>query len=204
MKKILSVFLVLTLMFAMTSCFEDDFEDQDLSEVVNPITQCQSAQELVEATGISLDAPEGAKDVKYSYIDTGVAGAALVAQVEFKLDDNQYCYRAKETAATSLYSAVETDPDAEQEELGEMMEETIEECGEFAGLYDEWRASASVDVAYTREGVVAFNEGGSGFISWLDVVPGALYCLSMTNNSSQDLLMQMAEKCFVPMQGDVQ
>lgn len=196
--------MILSLMFAMTSCFDDDFEDQDLTEIANPITECKTVDELLDATGISLDAPEGAEDVIYSYIDSGVAGAPLVAQVEFTLDKNQYCYRAKETAGTSLYSAVETDPDADEEELSEMMEETIEECGEFAGLYDDWKASASVDVALTREGVVAFNEGGSGFISWLDVAPGVLYCLSMTTNSSQDLLTQMAEKCFVPMQGDAE
>lgn len=202
MKKILSIFLALSLIFVMTSCFEDDFEDQDLSEIANPITACKSAEELTQATGISIDAPEGATEVSYSYIDSGVAGAPLVAQVEFSLDDNQYCYRAKETAATTLYSAVETDEDAEQEELSEMMEDTVEECGEFAGLYDEWKASASVDVALTREGVVAFNKGGSGFIAWLDVAPGALYCLSMTNGASQTLLMQIAEKTFVPMQGE--
>lgn len=201
MKKILSIILALSMIFVMTSCF-DDFNEDDLSEVANPIVQCQTAAELTDATGVSIDAPKGATDVVYSYIDSGIAGEPLIAQVEFSLKDKQYCYRAKETAGTSLYSAVENDVDAEQEKLSEMMEETIEECGEFAGLYDEWKSAASVDVAKTRDAVVAFNKGRAGFIAWLDVAPGFLYCLSMTDGATQKLLMQTAEKSFVPMQGE--
>lgn len=201
MKKLLTILLALSMVFVMTACGDDS---DDIAEMKNPITECSSVDELLEATGISLDAPEGATDVRYSYIDSGVQGESIIAQVEFTLDDNQFCYRAKDTAATSLYSAVETDEDADLDELSEMMEETIEGCSEFAGLYDEWKASASVDVAGTREGVVAFNEGKSGFIAWLDVVPGAMYSLSVTSGATQDLLMNTADKIFVPMQGDAE
>lgn len=198
MKKILSAILVLTLIFAMTSCFDDDFEE---SEIVNPIVECKTAAELMDATEIDLDAPAGASDVKYSYIDLGSGGPSSVpiAQVDFTLDDNQYSYRAKLTKATTLYSAVENDMDAEQEELSEMMEDTIEECGEFAGLYDEWSSCASVDIDKKREGIVAFNKGKSGFIAWLDTTAGVLYSLSMTEKCTQNLLMTTAEKSFVPM-----
>ena len=204
MKKVISIFMILSLMFAMTSCFDDDFEDQDLTEIANPITECKTADELLEATGISLDAPEGASDVIYSFIDTGVAGESLVAQVEFTLDKNQYCYRAQETGKTSLLGDVASDSNVSADALTAAMSKAIEEYGEFAGLYDEWGSSASVDIAQTREGIVAFNDGKSGFIAWLDVVPGVQYCLSMVEKCTQDLLMTTAEKCFVPMQGDAE
>lgn len=202
MKKLLSILLMLSLMFVMSSC-GNDVESDETAEITNPVTECQTTDELLDATGISLDAPKGATEVVYSYIDIGSTTAAeVIAQVAFTLDGNQYAYRAKKTDATSLYAAVERDPDADQEELSEMMEETIEECGEFAGLHYEWKSAANIDLANTREGVVAFNEGKAGFVAWLDVAPGVLYSLGMANNSTQDLLINTAEKCFIPMQGE--
>ena len=202
MKKFITLLLTLSMLFVMTAC-GNDFESEDLSEVANPIVECKTAEELVKATGISLDAPSGAKDVTYSYINTTVSGdGQYLAQVEFKLDGKSFCYRAQETSKTSLLGGAASDPNVSAEALTAAMSEAIEEYGEFAGLYDEWGSSASVDIAQTREGIVAFNDGKSGFIAWLDVAPGVQYCLSMLEKCTQDLLMTTAEKCFIPMQGD--
>lgn len=203
MKKILSILLSLSLVFVMASC-GNDFESEDLSEIANPITECSSAQELLDVTGISIDAPKGATNITYSYIDIGQSSEEFyLAQVDFELNGKQYFYKAKMTNKTTLSSAVATDEDADVDDLEDMLEDTAEEGGEFAGLYDEWKSASLIDVAGSREGVVAFNKGHAGYVAWLDVAPGALYCLGMTSGSSYDLLVNTAEKCFVPMQGDV-
>lgn len=206
MKKIIALVLSISMLFVMTSCsipfLSEDADSNKLSELENPIVACSSAEELLEMTGISLDAPKKATDVYYSYINSsGENGLEYLAQVEFNYDDNNYCYRAQETSETTLYEAALYDVNASSDDLSKSMENTVNACGEFAGLYDDWSASASIDVK-NRDGVVAFNKGKSGFVAWLDVAPGVIYSLSMTENSSQDLLMKMAEKCFKPMQGD--
>lgn len=199
MKKILSAFLVLSLMFVMVSC-DNVFESEDLSTIANPITECRSAKELTKATGISIDAPTGAKNVTYSYIDIGRGSNEFyLAQVDFTLDGNQYFYKSKMTNKKTLYSAIATDEDADADDLEDMLEDTAEEGAEFAGLYDEWKAASLIDVAGSREGIVAFNKGHAGYVAWLDAVSGALYCLGMTSGSSYDLLVNTAERCFVPM-----
>ena len=42
----------------------------------------------------------------------------------------------------------------------------------------------------------------TGFIAWVDIVPGFVYNLCMKDNADSEILMNLAEKVFVPMQGD--
>ena len=137
-----------------------------------------------------------ATDVSYGYIEIkdDDDSTEYIAQVCFTLDDEQYCYRAKETGEVRL---VEQD----EENIEEALEDAIEEGTELSGLYEKWKASATVDIS-EREAVVAFNEGKSGFIVWLDVVPGVMYTLSMDDNCTQDLLSETAYRCFETIQGD--
>ena len=45
-------------------------------------------------------------------------------------------------------------------------------------------------------------EKDRGFIAWLDVVPGILYNLCMEKGANQEILQNLAETVFVPLQGE--
>lgn len=205
MKKLLSIFLVLAMAFAMTACGKEKAEESEeagVSTVSNPIQKCESADELNQTVGIVLDAPKGAKDVQYQYI-VDKEGKPEIGEVIFTLDGKQYDYRAKFVGDTSLVdSKVESDENASAEELSGALDGVITKWQEMAGIYSKFKASASVDMK-NMSAVAAFNEGKDGFIVWLDVAPGIAYTLSMDNDCTQDLLMKTAEKCYVPSQGDV-
>ena len=204
MKKFLAIMLAVAMIFAMTACGDVD-DAVENSEVANPVTTCASADELTKATGISIDAPEGATDVTYSYIsDADDDGTEYIAQVDFTLDGNTYNYRCESTDERSIFDTeTQNNQNASEAELQDMMNDAIEDGAELAGLYDKFGASASVDLEAGPEAIVAFNEGKSGFIAWVDVVPGFMYSLSMSEGVTQDLLMTTADKTFVSMQGEV-
>lgn len=182
MKKILVLLMAMMMTLAMCACGNDAAEET--SEVANPVHEC-TQQEMLEVTGMSLDAPEGATDVEYGYIENG---EEPIAEVEFEFNDIDYCYRAQSTGETSL---------------GTDMSKAIETGSALAGLNYEFKAGALVDAPQGREGIYAYNEGKAGFICWLDVVPGVLYSLSVEEDASIAALLDFAETVFVPMQGEV-
>jgi len=198
-KKFLAILLALVFAFAMCAC-GDDADDDGQTGVANPIVETDQAG-ILEATGIEIAAPEGAEDVEYSYIKGTEDGQQPIAQVEFEFEDNDYCYRIQMTDQLSMYGG-EPGEEANLEELMKTLNDGTNVGAQLSGMYYEWEASGTTVVDYC-DGVFAFNQGDEGFISWLDVVPGALYCLSMEDDCTQDLLDQMAAKLFVPMQGDV-
>ena len=183
MKKLLVTLLAVIMAFAMCACGETA-EEEPSAGLANPVTEC-TAEEMLEATGFNLAAPENATDVRYFYISA--EGLEPIAQVQFTVNDNEYCYRAQATAETEIMKSIDT---------------ATEAGNTLSGLNYEWKAGAMVDVSYC-EGVCAFNEGSAGFVSWLDVVPGVLYSLGMNDHCTQDTLLDMAESIFVPLQGDV-
>ena len=192
MKKIIVLVLAFAMVFTLCAC-----GSKKSAGMPNPIHEC-SREELMEATGIVLDAPEGATDASYLYIDTD----PRISQVTFKLDGKEYCYRAQPTNALSISSSA-NGTDASGADLLKSLNDCTNVGAVLSGMHNEWKSAALVDLASSREGVVAFNDGKDGFIAWLDVVPGVLYSLSMDKGASQDLLMDTADACFVPLQGEV-
>lgn len=195
MKKVLCLTLAAVMVFALCACGSK--APQPSAGLPNPLHDT-TKDGIVEATGISLDAPEGATDVQYFTID-GANGSSPIAQVIFTLDGKEFCYRAQATAVTSITANV--GQEGASEDLAKALSDCTNVGAALAGYYYDWKSIALVDVS-SREGVVAFNQGKEGFISWLDVVPGVLYSLSMRSGADQDLLMNTAELCFVPLQGD--
>ena len=196
MKKLLVTLLALVMAFTMCACGNKT----DGEEIANPVTEC-SYDEMFEKTGIPINAPEGAEDVAYAYID--MENADPIGQVVFTVDGKTYCYRAQSTGATSIMDSVGEDGFYLEENLQNALNEGVNVGAALSGMNYEWKAGASIDINYC-DGVAAFNDGKAGFVAWLDVVPGILYSLGMEDDCSQDLLMNMAESIFVPVQGDAE
>ena len=199
MKKLLVIMLSAMMVFAMCACGAK--EEKPDSGLTNPVTEC-TQEELLEVTGLELAAPPEADNVVYSYIT--VEGQEPIAQVTFTVIEDEYCYRAQPTAVTSIMSGIDEKGEViTAESIQDALESGINIGATLSGMNYEWKACATVDVQYC-EGICAFNEGKAGFISWLDVVPGILYSLSMDDGCAQDNLMNLAEAIFVPVQGDAE
>lgn len=196
MKKFLAMLLASVMVIAMCACAkEEPTEDVGMP---NPVHEC-TKEEMLKATGMDIDAPEGATDVEYYYIDTD---SDPIAQVKFELNDEEFCYRAQTTDITSLVGEIKSGEDTSAEELQSSLEKAVATGAALAGLHYEWPTAASVDAPAGREGVYAISNDDEGFIAWLDVVPGVLYSLEM-DDATIDGLLDTAELVFVPMQGNV-
>ena len=198
MKKLLVIVLSAMMVFAMCACGAK--EEEPDAGLPNPVTEC-TQEELLEVTGFDLAAPADAENVAYSYI--AVEGEETIAQLIFTVDGKEYCYRAQPTAITSMFGSVREDENASADSLTEALQNAVGIGAALAGLNYEWEGMATVDVSYC-EGVSANNDGKAGFISWLDVAPGILYSLGMNDGCTQDLLINMADSIFVPVQGDAE
>lgn len=195
--KIAALSLAAVMVMSLCSCGAKESEEN--AGLANPIVETD-AEGLVQATGISLDAPEGAEDVTYAYINQG-EGENLIAQVTFELDGKSYTYRAVSTNETVLVDA--TDPNEDLDKFTESIHNGIQMGAQLAGLnYEDWNAETIVEIA-TRQGVYGQSHEDVTFVAWLDVVPGFLYSLTATDSVDQDTLLKTAESAFVPMQGEV-
>lgn len=169
-------------------------EAKPMTGLANPLHEC-TRDELVQATGIPLDAPDGASEVKYFYIDSE---DTPISQVTFSLNGKQYCYRAQPTAYVRIEANV--DENADEKDLMSALNDCTNIGAALSGMHYKWECASLNDIAESRDAVVAFNDGKEGFVAWLDVVPGILYSLSMNNGASQTVLTDTAELCFVPVQ----
>lgn len=71
---------------------------------------------------------------------------------------------------------------------------------DISGLAD-FSAGAAGQVSYC-EARLSYDEGGAGKIVWFDIVPGIEYSLSVESGANEQMLLDMANALFVPMQGD--
>lgn len=101
MKKIVVLAICLSSVVLMCGCSSATSSSSSQStsmpsasaQVVNPIAEYASADELEQAVGIYLAVPSDATDVVYSSIDSSIA------QVSFMLDGVDVSYRAEFTSA---------------------------------------------------------------------------------------------------------
>lgn len=197
MRKIFALLVVLIMGLTMMVGCGSGTEDEGATEIANPIHECDSQDEVTQATGISIDAPEGATDVFYAYIDDA-DGKPAISEVGFTYEGKSYIYRAKATAEPVFGKDMEGE---DLEGAVGAMEAAIEEGQTMAGYYAEWSGTASVEVDYCNA-VYCSAKDGTAFIVWEDVVPGIMYTLGSTDGASEDELLALANKCFVPAQGD--
>ena len=183
------------MMLTFCSCGKKQ-EEKISAGMPNPIHEC-TKEELGKVTGIPLEAPDGASDERYCYIDPeGLA----ISQVSFTLDGKDWCYRAQPTSCLSIEANV--DENASVKDLAAALDDCTNIGAALSGMHYKWECVSLLDIAESRDAVAAFNEGKEGFVAWLDVVPGVLYSLSVEKGASQTLLTDTAERCFVPLQGE--
>lgn len=197
--KILAMIMAGAMMIGMCACGSSEEAAGENANVENPIHEC-TYEEMMEATGIDISAPDESEDVVYAVIDGVSEDQSPIAQVEFECGDKEYCYRAQSTSVTSMTADVDQN-EVDPSKLLESLEKCTNAGAALAGMYCKWKACALVDVD-GRDGVIAFNEGKEGMIAWLDVVPGIMYSLTTEEDANQQDLMAMAEMLFVPMQGE--
>lgn len=203
-KKISSLLICAALIFGFcacgsSSCSKETTTAETTAGTANPVHDCTSADELEKAAGIPLDAPKGAEDVSYSYIEAS-GDDAVIEQVDFTLDGNKYTYRAQSTDVTDIMTTVDGKK-IDSSGLQAAMSDCTNVGAALAGVYNDWE-TCSKTMTSNRDAVVGYNDGAEGVIAWLDVVPGIMYSLSVDNNASQKLLEDTAADIFVETQGN--
>lgn len=195
-RNILITMLIAVFAFATCSCGAGNETAEE--NVANPFVEVESSDALCEATGMSLDAPEGASDAVYSYCKNDDESISF-AQVTFKYDGDNYCYRCQDSGdLTSL----EPDMDGKiGDDLAAEVSDPVEIGAALAGLNYKWKAAGGTDIG-ERYAVYALNKGDAGFVAWLDVAPGFLYSLGMDDHADQPKLIDTANLVFVSMQGE--
>ena len=190
MKKLLIALMAMTMVFSFAACgssgseepaAEDTTAAAEDTEMANPLEEV-SKEDMIEGTGVDIDAPEGATDVKYFILtsesapDTNGEGTDKVAQVMFKYNDKEFTYRAQQ-ASIEPYDMCGIE--------GEAME-----------TYEK------VPVNYCEATVNIYD--GAGGVFWIDLAPGIDYSLTCTNPIEKDELVKVANDTFVPTQGETE
>ncbi len=164
---------------AETDAAEESTAEGDIDEskegVANPWTESDK-EGVAEATGIEIEAPEDATDVTYSYMEeTGLA------QVQYRLDEADWVYRAQSAA----------------------------EFTDISGMYYDWESEDDCEISGRK--AVCYGLGGIDepdrenvqMVNWYDAVPGIMYSLSVSGRDLNGMdLTVYAENLFVPMQGE--
>lgn len=194
MKKLLALILAFSMLFALAACGEEKAEPEkavpaaaepEISEetetgetpelvgMPNPLTE-MSEEELLQATGLSFKLPDGAEDVRWFTLEA----ENLTAQMILLLDGVKVTCRAC--------------PDS-------LPEDGV--IKDMSGMYYDWRSEETGKVGY-NDCVIKFNEGEQGWVGWYDYVPGILYNVSMDSCASAAKLIEIAEACCPPLQGE--
>ena len=183
-KMIIVAAIMLLVVVALCAC------KSKKSDASNPMVETDY-KGMVEATGIDLPAPDGAKDVEYRYYKND----PKMAEVEFELGDVEYTLRAQTTSLTSAAIA--------EEDIAKIDADLLRsKYGDISGIYCEWKLFATVQIS-NCDGYYAAG-GEYSIVNWLDAAPGIMYSLSTDDDDvSQQTIMDVATKSFKPVQGEV-
>ena len=133
-----------------------------------------TAFSLMDAQAYTVPSPpEGAEVLGYDLFDLD---GMTVTEVSFRSDGLTWHYRMAPTG-----DVTEHIPDISQSAGGSF-------TAEAAVLWCDAR--------------LCWTEGGAGTVIWKDVVPGLTYSLTVDGGASETALTDMAQRVFVPAQGD--
>ncbi len=142
--------------------------------MANPWTT-SDREGVLAATGFDMEAPEGATDVVYSYMEDD-----MLAQMDYTLDGMVFIYRMQFANEFTDISGMYYTWDAEEDGVVTNRE---------AKYYNY---------------VGSETEDGVQVVNWYDAVPGVMYSLSVTGSDLDGMDIQAyAESLFVPLQGEV-
>lgn len=201
MKKIFGIVMVMVMAMTLVFTTGCTVESNVTTTKTETHTKVCSQEEMTEKTGISLEAPNGADEIQYAYCE----GDENYAQAKFTFDGATYVYRAQFTNATDFRTCKDGTVPEETEDLENAVSE-----GDNIGIA---LAGDEIDTAFNegsfiqiqdRDGLFLKNEDGAGMVTWLDVAPGILYTMTVDQNCDQDKLVEMADSCFAPMQGEAE
>lgn len=202
MKKIVCLVMTIAMTLMFASC-SDDTNDTTTTTTATTSTSTSSSstvtpcsqEELVEKTGINLEAPNGADKIEYAYCE----GDVSYAETKFTFNGATYVYRAQFTNATDI----KTCTDGTVVDVYDV-EDTMEDgtnIGVALGAddMDLFLDDCEMTKVSNREAIYIENMDDAGLVTWLDVAPGVLYTMTMDKDADDDELIEMAEVCFAPM-----
>ncbi len=133
---------------------------------------------LLEATGFEMDAPKGASDLHYSYMEN-------MGQLKFTLDGNKWCYRIQ--------------PAEKLEDIsGAYYEWDVEDPGTVAGKEAVFLAWSDADENTEYIDDVA----GAQVVNWFDPEAGLTYSLYVAGDELNGMDLQVyAEQLYKPAKG---
>lgn len=218
MKKVFVLFLCLALAVSLMACGKEEAagkakeETEKAAEDVAEIgkDEAEDAAEEIKAEGEAVaeeadgEAEEGAKEADESA--AGLANPVHEATVDSILTDLGIDMSACD-AYEAAYSTIDGEPTVAQAQFtADGLSYTYRiaaaaEATDISGLFYKWDEETTATVA-DREASVVITKDGVGCISWFDVVPGIMYTLSMDKGATAELLTDMANQLFVPLQGE--
>jgi hypothetical protein len=104
-----------------------------------------------------------------SYSIINESDANAIAQAVFTLDNIEYTYRIASAA----------------------------EFSDISGAYYDWTTTKDIEVSYCS-GELSYIEGEQGICQWYDTVPGLMYSIYAASGASEESLLSLANKLFVP------
>ncbi len=144
-----------------------------LSAATDGQTLLNDAMKVAKDLGIDFaTAPESAESVTIHVLELD---GLTVAETVFVYDGIQYAYRTAATVSLNLI--------------------------DISGQEGDYTAVEPVMVAYCS-GQLSLTADGAGKLLWMDIVPGLVFSLSTEGNASADVLSELANQLFIPMQGD--
>ena len=150
---------------------------EEIIGMPNPWTESDK-EGVLAATGFEMNAPAGATDVAYSYMEDG-----KLAQMTYKLDDIDWVYRIQPADELTDISGLYYDWDSEA---------IID--GDVAG----YKA-----VYYSYIAPEGSTEDSIQMVNWYDAITGVTYSLSAVAKDVDGMDIQAyAESIYSPLQGD--
>lgn len=98
-----------------------------------------------------------------------IDGVNSIAQANFMIGNVNYSYRIQPAAALT----------------------------DISGAHFEWTTVKEAEISYCGA-ELRYNEGQEGICLWYDTVPGLMYSLYSDSGASEESLMDLANKLFVP------
>lgn len=175
MKRFVIPFLAGLLLFCAAGCASQDAQEDQIANPVREVTQA----EQYSAAGVSLAVPAEATDAVFSVIELP-NDEHPIAQVDFALDGQQYCFRGQVADQMDVSDATE--------------------AVDISGMEYEWTSTKSCQIGECTATVYLSDEG-TGYIAWVDPNSELIFNVSMSENASDSALEQIANTLASMMEG---